>query len=292
MYLGAHLSTAGGVHRSLERAHALGAKSLQMFTQSPRMWRHPELEPDAARRFRDLRPRSRVEAVVCHATYLINLASTDDTVYHRSVDALVRTTRTAAAIGADGVVLHTGSHLGRGLEAALHQIEPGLRVALGETAGTPTRLLLENTAGAGGTIGVSIEELATVIDALAGDDRLGICLDTCHLYAAGIDVTDPGRVVDLVAEVDERIGLGRLRCLHVNDSQAPLGSNRDRHANIGKGLIGKGMATILGHPRLQGLPAVMETPGADGHGPDRAELRALRRLHRAGLELWAAAAAR
>lgn len=284
MHLGAHLSTAGGLHTSLERARTLNARSLQIFTQSPRMWRHPAVDDAAAARFRDLRPRSRVEAVVCHATYLINLATTDDTVYHRSLQALVQTVQTAVAIGAEGVIVHTGSHLGRGLEAALDQIEPALSIALRETAGAPTWILLENTAGAGDTIGVSVAELATVIDSLQGHPRLGVCLDTCHLYAAGFDIADPTLVDDLLAELDDRIGIDRLRCLHVNDSQMPLGSRRDRHANVGHGLIGRDLAVMLGHPLLQGLPAVMETPGADGHGPGAPEMRALRRLHRAGLE--------
>ena len=289
MQLGAHLSTAGGAYRALERARKLNARSLQIFTQSPRMWRHPPLDDDAAARFRDQRRPSKVETVVCHATYLINLATTDDTVYHRSSQALVQTVQAASAIAADGVIVHTGSHLGRGLEAALDQIEPALGIALRETGDeAPTWILLENTAGAGGTIGVSIEELAAVIEALRSHPRLGVCLDTCHLYAAGYDITDPGVVDDLLAELDERIGLQRLRCLHVNDSAMPLGSNRDRHANVGHGLIGRDMSVILGHPRLQGLPAVMETPGSDGHGPAAPEMRALRRLHRAGLRRWEA----
>jgi deoxyribonuclease-4 len=289
--LGAHLSTSGGAYKALERAHALKARSLQIFTQSPRMWRHPDLDPAAAERFRATRPGSKVRSVVCHATYLINLGATDETTYQRSVDALTQTVRTAVAYGVDGVIVHTGSHLGTGLDAALERVVPGLTAALAQLDG-PTRLLLENTAGAGNTIGVSIEELAIVIDALGRHPRLGICLDTCHLYAAGIDITDPSRVEALLAEIDERIGLDRLRCLHVNDSQMPLGSNRDRHANVGKGLIGARMATILGHPALQHLPAVMETPGPDGHGPDAAEMRRLARLHRAGVAQWATAAAR
>ncbi len=289
--LGAHLSTSGGAYRALERAHALKARSLQIFTQSPRMWRHPELDPAAAERFRATRPRSKVRSVVCHATYLINLGATDETTYQRSVAALAQTMRTAVAYGADGVIVHPGSHLGSGLDSALERVVPGLTAALAEADG-PTWLLLENTAGAGNTIGVSIEELAVVVDALAGHPRLGLCLDTCHLYAGGIDITDPARVESLIAEIDERMGLERLRCLHVNDSQMPLGSNRDRHANVGKGLIGAKMATILGHPALQTLPAVMETPGPDGHGPDAAEMRRLARLHRAGVAQWAAVAAR
>ena len=288
MDLGAHLSTSGGAYKALERAHALKAKSLQIFTQSPRMWRHPPLDPAAAERFRATRPKSRVRSVVCHATYLINLGATDETTYTRSVEALAQTVRTAVAYGIDGVIVHTGSHLGTGLEAALARVVPGLTAAMDEIGDAPTWLLLENTAGAGNTIGVSIEELAVVIDALGRRPGLGLCLDTCHLYAAGIDITDPARVESLVAEIDERISLERLRCLHVNDSQMPLGSNRDRHANVGKGLIGAKMATILGHPALQHLPAVMETPGPDGHGPDAAEMRRLARLHRAGVAQWAA----
>jgi deoxyribonuclease-4 len=190
------------------------------------------------------------------------------------------------AIGADGVVFHVGSHLGRGLEAAMHQIVPGLQVVLGERDPDGPWLLLENSAGHQGTIGVTVEELALIIDELGRPQQVGICLDTCHLFASGIDITTPEGVDALLDEVDSRIGLDRLRCLHVNDSKMPFGSNRDRHANIGQGEIGKKLSVMLGHPKLQELPAIAETPGSDNRGPDKAEMARFARTHRAGVKQW------
>jgi deoxyribonuclease IV len=288
MHYGAHLGVAGGAHKALERARAIGATSLQIFTQSPRMWRHPEVDPDAAARFRAARKPARVAVVVCHATYLINLGASDREVYEKSVRALHDTMAAAQAIEADGVVFHLGSHLGRGLGAVLPQVTKALAGVL-EAAdpASPTRLVIENSAGAGGTMGVGLDEIERVVDALGRPERVGVCLDTCHLWASGVDITDAGRVDALMAEVDGRFGLGRLVCLHVNDAAVALGSQRDRHAEVGKGVIGKELAVILGHPAVQELAAVMETPGDDEQEPYARSIKALRRLHRAGVRRWA-----
>jgi deoxyribonuclease-4 len=281
---GAHLKTAGGAHKAAIRAGEIGATALQIFTQSPRMWRHPDVDPDAAERFRAARAENRIATVTCHATYLINLGATDDAVYSKSVEALRKTMLTAQACEADGVVFHLGSHLGRGLDAALHQVIPALRVVLGEgDPKSPTQIVIENSAGAGNTMGLTIEDIARVIDELGRPKRVGVCLDTCHLWATGIDVRDPGCVDELVSELDDRIGLERLLCLHVNDAALPLGAHRDRHADPGDGLIGRKLGVILGHPRLQELAAITESPGPGGKGPDKSTISALRRLHRAGV---------
>ena len=284
MHFGGHMRTAGGLDTAVGRAREIGATAMQIFTQSPRQWRHPEAGPEAAERFRKARRAARIADVACHATYLINLGATDDTTYHRSVGALSATMRTASLIEADSVVVHLGSHLGRGLDAALHQIVPAVQIALGEAGDGATWLLFENTAGAGDTIGRTVEELACVIDELGRPERTGVCLDTCHLWASGVDITDPGRVDALMAEVDERFGLERLSCLHVNDAAVDLGSQRDRHAEVGKGVIGRELAVILGHPALQEIPAIMETPGEDEAQPYARSIRALRRFHRAGVK--------
>jgi deoxyribonuclease IV len=283
MEFGAHLKTAGGAHKAAERAGEIGADALQIFTQSPRMWRHPDLDPEAAERFRAARKASGVGTVTCHATYLINLGATDDGVYSKSVDALRRTMLTAQAYAADGVVFHLGSHLGRGLDAALHQVIPALQIVLGEgDRRSRTRLLIENSAGAGNTMGLTLEDIGRVIDELGRPKRIGVCLDTCHLWAMGIDIRDPGRVDDLVSELDERIGVERLTCLHVNDAALPLGARRDRHADPGGGLIGSKLGVILGHPRLQRTAAITESPGPGPEGPDKTTIAALRRLQKAG----------
>ncbi|MGI8422142.1 MAG: deoxyribonuclease IV [Gaiellaceae bacterium] len=282
MKFGAHVSTAGGIHTALDRLEACGGEALQIFTQSPRMWRPTNHDPANIERFRERRAALGIDGVVCHALYLVNLASPDDDLYTRSIAAMRNTMEVACAIEADGVVFHVGSHLGAGFEAGLERVVPAVRQVL-ELCTDTTWLLMENSAGAGGTIGRSIDELAALYAALDGHERLGICLDTCHLYVSGVDVTDAAVVDGLLDEVDASIGLDRLRALHVNDSKAPLGSNRDRHENIGEGLLGDGLAAFVGNPRLQGLPAVLETPGPEGHGPDAEQLRRVRAIHQGAL---------
>lgn len=283
MLFGAHCG--GGIKGALDNAAAIGADAVQLFAQSPRMWRFPEHDPADLERFRERRTETGIGAVLVHALYLCNLAAPDDEIYRKSI-ATMRSTMTAAcAIEADGVVFHVGSHLGAGLELGLARVIPALEQVL-ELCSDTTWLLIENTAGAGATIGRSVDELAVLVDRLGRHYRLGICLDSCHLYASGVDVTERDELERLVVELDERIGLDRLRALHVNDSQTPLGSNRDRHANVGEGLMGDGLATFLGQPAFAALPAVTETPGPLGHGPDAAELDRMRALHAVGAALW------
>jgi deoxyribonuclease IV len=272
MYIGAHLSAAGGIHTAVDRAEAIGAESLQLFTQSPRAWRPTNHDPANFARFRERRAEVGLHGVLCHALYLCNLAAPNDEVYEKSIAAMRNTMEVASGIGADAVVFHIGSHLGSGFEHGLERVVPALEQVV-ELTTDETWLLMENAAGTGGTIGRSIDELATVFDRLDRHPRLGICLDSCHLYASGVDVTDPARLDALLDEVDATIGLDRLRALHVNDSATALGSNRDRHANIGDGLLGEGLGVFLANARLQGLPAVIETDGPDGKGPDANEVR-------------------
>ena len=278
MQLGAHVSTSGGIHTAIDRIEAMDGDCVQIFTQSPRTWRPTNHDPANFERFKERRAETGIGAVVCHALYLINLASPDDDIYAKSVAALENTVDVACAIDADGVVFHVGSHLGSGFEAGLERAVPALRKALKRCSET-TWLLIENTAGAGDTIGRSIEELAALYDALDAHERLGICLDSCHLYASGYDVTNRKELDGVLREVDEEIGLDRLRVLHVNDSKAPLGSNRDRHDNIGAGLLGEDLGVFLAHPKLQKLSAFLEVPGTDGHGPDAEQVRKLKELH-------------
>jgi deoxyribonuclease-4 len=272
VYIGAHLSSAGGIHTAVDRAEAVGAESLQVFTQSPRAWRPTNHDPANFEKFRERRAEVGLHGVLCHALYLCNFAAPDDVVYEKSVAALRNTMEVACAIGADAVVVHVGSHLGSGFEHGLKRVVPAMEQVL-ELATDETWLLMENSAGTGGTIGRSIEELATIYERLGGHRRLGLCLDSCHLYASGVDVTDARQLDALLDEVESSMGLDRLRALHVNDSAEPLGSNRDRHANIGEGLLGEELGVFLGNPRLQGLPAVLETAGPDKHGPDANEVR-------------------
>jgi deoxyribonuclease-4 len=276
---GAHVSTAGGIWTAVDRAEAIGCDAVQIFTQSPRAWRPTNHTDESLALFRERRAAVGLGAVVCHALYLLNLASPDDALYDRSLESLLHTIGIAVAIEADAVVLHVGSHLGSGFETGLERAAPALERALERCEG-PTWLLLEDSAGAGGTIGRSVEELAALVERLGRHPRLGLCLDSCHLWVSGVDVSDPAAVAALVDDVAGRVGLDRLRALHVNDASAPLGSNRDRHADVLEGLMGEGLGAFLAHPAFQELPAILETPGPGGHGPDAAEVQKLRDLHR------------
>ena len=279
MLYGAHVSISGGIWTAIDEAEELGCRAVQIFTQSPQMWRPTVRPPEELERFRARRAEVGVEAVVCHALYLVNLASPDRAIRTKSVTALRASLETAAAIGAEGVVFHVGSHLGTGFPKSLRRVVPALRNLL-ELTDDRLWLLLENSAGAGGTIGRSVDELATIVERLDMHPRLGICLDSCHWWVSGVDITDPDALDEALDGIDRRLGLDRVRCLHVNDAAVGLGSNRDKHASLGLGTIGDGMATFLAHPAFQEVPAILET-----RGPDRSyvgELRLLEELHRKG----------
>jgi deoxyribonuclease-4 len=286
---GAHVSSAGGISTAIDRAEELGCDAVQIFTQSPRMWKPTEHSEEEIARFRARREEAGVRAVVCHALYLVNLAGADRDMHEKSVTAMQASLETARAIGADGVVFHVGSHLGKGLAAGYRRALPALRRLL-ELTDERLWLVLENSAGAGGTMGRSVDELATFVDRLDRHPRLGICLDSCHWYVSGVDVTDPDALDEALAGLDSAIGLDRLRCLHVNDADAPLGSNRDRHASLGVGVMKDGIGTFVAHPAFETLPAILETQGPDGGYAG--ELRRLRELHRKGRRRLAARARR
>jgi deoxyribonuclease IV len=275
---GAHVSASGGIDTAIDRIEEMGGDCVQVFTQSPRTWRPTDHKPASIERFRARRGEAHIGGVACHALYLCNLAAPDDGIYERSVQTMRDTVDAAIAIGADAVILHVGSHLGAGFEAGLERACAALARIL-ERCDGDTWLLMENSAGAGATMGRSVDELATLVDRLDGHPRLGICLDSCHLYVSGYDITDVATVDALVAEVDARLGLGRLRALHINDSGAPLGSNRDRHANILEGELGENLGAFLAHPAFADMSAYLEVPGVEKKGPNAAEIQKLRDLH-------------
>lgn len=286
MLFGAHVSSGGGVWRAPERAVELGCDSYQVFTQNSRTWRLTQHSDEDVERFRAL--ADDLGPAVAHAIYFINLATDDPEVYRKSVDTLRDTARNARRLGLAGVVFHVGSHKGQGLDATLPQIATGMRWALDEL-GDDAWLLLENSAGAGDTIGRDTSDLARVLEAV-DHPRVGVCIDTCHIYVSGVDIRDRATADAFVEQVDRELGLERLRCMHVNDSAAPLGSNRDRHANIGEGELGPDIGVLLAHPGLQGLPAILETAGPEGKGPDRAEIDLARSFHAAALAARGSAA--
>jgi len=273
------VSAAGGISKAVDAIEAIGGNAVQVFTQSPRMWKPTAHAPEELERFRVRRKEARVRHVACHALYLVNLASREGEIRAKSFDALCATMETARAIDADAVVFHVGSHLGYGFEDAVQTVAPALRDLL-ELTTDRLWLCLENAAGAGGTIGRSVEELAVLFDALGGHPRLGVCLDSCHWWASGVDVTDTAALEDALGELDARIGLERLRLLHVNDAKTQLGSNVDRHEVVADGVLGDGLATFLGHPAFRELPAVLET-WPEG-GLSRADIDLLRDLYRRG----------
>ena len=282
MLIGAHVSTAGG----LVKAHARGvenrADAIQVFNQSPRMWRPTRWKDDDIAAFLELMDGGPIRSVVIHAVYLVNCASKDPDIREKSLASLVHSLRMGDAIGAAGVVLHPGSTVGEPHGEALERVGDALRFALEESDSCP--LLLEDTAGAGNTLGRSFEELGDLVQRAGGHDRLGLCLDSCHLLASGFDVRTADGLTEVMDSCVSLVGEDRLRCLHVNDSQTPLGSNRDRHAPLGDGELGaRGCEAFLSEPRFEGLPAIFEGPGVEGKAPAKEDLDRARKFRANGL---------
>jgi deoxyribonuclease-4 len=283
MLIGSHVSTSGGLDKAIERGSALGCESIQIFNQSPRMWRPTKYGPDDFATFKKAMADSPVEAVVIHAVYLINCATKDKELRKKSLASLTHALRIGDAIGAAGVVLHPGAQKGEALGPSIKRAAKVIASALKDSDHCP--LLLEQTAGHKGLLGRDFDQTAELIDLAGAGKRLGLCLDSCHLFVQGYDVTDEEHLSAVVDEADAKVGLDRLQCLHVNDAAAPLGSCRDRHANIGKGEMGKqGLAAFLSEPRFDKLPATLETPGPEKKGADRKEVQAAKRLRKAGLK--------
>jgi deoxyribonuclease IV len=265
-----------------ERAVERGCEAMQVFNQSPRQWRPTRWKPDDVAEFLSLRKKSPVRSVTIHAVYLINPATKDREMRKKSAASLIHALRMGDEIRADGVVLHPGSTVGEPQDEALPRVGDMVRHALSES--DRCRLLLENTAGAGNTLGRSFEELRELIDLAGGHKRIGLCLDSCHMLASGFDITTADKLTDVIDRCVKIVGLRRVKCLHVNDSLAPLGSNRDRHAIPGDGELGaRGCAAFLSEPRFEGLPALFEGPGTSGHAPDKVDVDKLKKLRAQGL---------
>jgi deoxyribonuclease-4 len=280
MLIGAHVSTAGSLARAVERGLERGCAAIQIFNQSPRMWRPTAYGEEDFAAFREAIRGGPIKAVLIHAVYLLNCASEDREIRQNSLRSLIQSLQVGEGVGAAGVVLHAGSAKGGVVSKAISRAGKVIREALDESEGCD--LHLENTAGAGGTLGRSFEELAALLEAAGGDRRLGICLDSCHLYASGYDITGRTGLADTLDRYQEIVGRDRLRSLHLNDSLVGLGSNRDRHAILGQGELGpSGCATFLSEPRFQGLPCVLET-GRDGGAPSAEDLAEAGRLYKRG----------
>jgi deoxyribonuclease-4 len=262
MLIGGHVSTAGGLVNAHGRGVERNCQAIQIFNQSPRMWRPTSWKDDDIAEFRELMEGGPIRSVVIHAVYLINCASKDREIRSKSIASLAHALRLGDAIGADGVVFHPGSRVKEPLGASLERVGKAIRQVLDES--DSCRLLLENTAGAGGTLGRSLEELYGLVGRGGGDERIGVCLDCCHMLASGFDIRTDEGLAQVVDDFDAQLGIDRLVCIHVNDSQAPLGSNRDRHADLPTGELGEsGLSAFLSEPRFDGLPAVLEKFGDD-----------------------------
>jgi deoxyribonuclease-4 len=276
--LGAHVSVTGGPHTAFERGAEIGCRSLQIFVKSPSRWSGAKLDEKQVQLFQQTRSAS-PQPVIAHAAYLINLCGDKPDLLEKSRGALADELERCGRLGVDALVVHPGAHLGQGAEAGIEGIARSIDEVLSGLANPGTRLLLENTAGQGSTMGSSFEELAAIITLVDQKDRLGVCLDTCHAFAAGYRLDDPDGYARMLDAIEASCGLTRIEALHLNDSKHPAGSRKDRHQSIGEGEIGtEAFSRIMADPAFKGRPMVLETPLGDdgkGHGRDLERLRSL-----------------
>jgi deoxyribonuclease-4 len=280
---GAHLSIAGGLDKAAARARRLRCECLQVFLKSPSQWRFAALRDETVERFRAAARRAGLAPLVGHASYLINLASPDPALYERSRACLLEEWDRSARLGLELLVLHPGAHMGAGPRAGIERVARALDWMHARRPGRATRILLETTAGAGTVLGGAVEELRAILAAAGCADRLGLAIDTCHLFAAGYDLRTPAALDATLARLDGAVGLARVAVVHANDSRGELGARLDRHEHIGRGRIGrKGFRLLVNHPALAALPFILETPKEDARGRpmDPVNLRTLRRLVR------------
>jgi len=286
MRLGAHIGTSNGLVEAVRQARAIGCEAIQIFSKSPQMWAGPPVAPDAAAAFREAASAAPALATAIHHGYLINLGSPKAFMLRRSKTAFLDEIRRAELLGVDGLIFHPGAHLGSGPEAGLRTLAESLRGTLEAVPEGKVRLLLENAAGQGTALCSSLEELGAVLNAVDAPERLGVTLDTCHLFAAGTDLrTEPGYGA-FRDQVETLLGRATVRAFHLNDAKAELGSHRDRHENIGKGAIGlAGFGPLVRDPRWQEVPGYLETP-LDDRGYERyaEDLDALRSLRDSAVE--------
>lgn len=277
--LGVHVSVAGGLTNAYTRGAELACGAIQIFVKNASQWRGKELLEEEVASFQGARVGSGIGPLLAHASYLINLSATDPLILARSREGLADELTRCSRLGVDGLVLHPGAHLGAGEETGIGRVAESLDRVLGELPGVRTRVLLENTAGQGTCLGHRLEHLAEIRARVAAPERVGVCIDTCHAFAAGYAIHEESGYGEFVAELAERIGLGSVGGFHVNDSLRPFASRRDRHSHIGEGEIGLPMfERLLNDPRLREIPMVVETDPEEemaGHRRDLAVLRGL-----------------
>lgn len=279
MRLGAHESIAGGLHTAFDRARSVGCEALQVFVKPNRAWRVPALTDEDVSLFRAEAAKKAIHPVIGHTSYLLNLASPDDELWRKSINTLVIELKRCDALGVPWLVLHPGAHVGKGEEAGLRRMADGLGAVHSAANGIRAGILLETMAGQGTRLGHRFEHLAWLLEHTVDGGRLGVCLDTCHVFAAGYELRTARGYASTIKAFDGIIGLDRLKAVHLNDSKGELGSRRDRHEHIGKGRIGlTGFRRLLKDPRMAGLPGLLETPKDDALEKDRENLTVLRRL--------------
>jgi deoxyribonuclease IV len=277
MRLGLHVSIAGRLSLAAERAEALGCNAMQIFSRSPRGWAAPEMDAAEIARFRGLREKSDIRPLAIHASYLINLASADPALSRRSRDGLIDELSRGEKLGADYLVVHVGSVKGGTVEGGIRRVTKLLRQVLKSAPPAPM-LLLENMAGERGDVGARLEDLAGILDGLDGNGRVGVCLDTCHLFAAGYDIRTKAGVDSVSKEIQSTIGAERIKLIHMNDSKKGLGCGVDRHQHIGGGGIGlAGFRAFVNHSLFRGIPVILETP-KDSPEADTRNLGIVRKL--------------
>ena len=281
MLIGAHVSPAGGPAKAVQRGLERGARAIQIFNQNPRAWKPREYSDEEIAAFHAAIDACDIDALLIHAVYLLNCASDDPAIRANTLRSLIASLRAGDELGAHAVVLHPGSAKTGDVGAAIARAGEVIAEALAESGNCP--LHLENTAGSGGTLGRSFSELAALLDAAGADKRLGLCLDSCHLLASGYEIRTEAALAEALDGCAQLVGIERIGSLHLNDSQTPLGSNVDRHANVGEGELGEqGCAVFLSEPRFEDLPLVLETPGPNRSGPTLQELELTRALRARG----------
>lgn len=268
--LGAHMSIAGGVYNALWRGKATGCDTIQVFTRNANQWRAKPLAAEDIEAFQNARQQTGIKPIVAHDSYLINLASPDEGLYERSRQALWEELQRAEALELPYLVMHPGSHMGCGEEEGLYRIAQGIKFLHQKDKATKVMILLETTAGQGSNLGYGFEHFAKIIEMIGGDERVGVCFDTCHVFAAGYDISRPEGYEVCLNEFHRVIGMDRLKVMHVNDCRGPVGGRIDRHEHIGQGHLGlETFRRLLQDPRLADLPFILETPkGKDPRGED------------------------
>jgi deoxyribonuclease IV len=281
MLLGAHMSVSGGLSTAFERAQSIGINTMQVFTKNQNRWEQKPASPEEIDRWFKAQVETGIRPVVSHAAYLLNLGTPDNALWDKSVNALVDELTRAEQLGILGVVLHPGAHMGSGEAAGIARIVAGLDRGHAATPGCKALTLIETTAGQGSALGYRFEQLQAMLKGVREPERIGFCFDTCHVFAAGYDITAPASYAGTMAEFDRLVGLERLKCFHFNDSKKGLGSRVDRHDHIGTGALGLApFGFIVNDPRFTDTPMILETPKSEDMHEDAANLRILRGLIR------------